>query len=227
VDLSKDQDRLIQPRIALLSRICPVAEEKGITVCAPVRFPPDSPQADRALYHLGTLHAEKQEPDWAASHDQFAKLVAMYQQRREQNADAPAPFLDHARHGMARALRKQGKLEESAELLKQVIAAVPDGEKLNARALLDLAHIHYTQGRMGDARDIFGRVGLLFDDPDLTPEALYWAGRATAETGEVIEGARLWALLLRSYPKTSWAEYAAKELKNRGIVLDEKGKVKE
>lgn len=47
VDIARqDQDRLLQARVALLGRLCPVAEEKGITVCAPVRFPPDSPRAD-------------------------------------------------------------------------------------------------------------------------------------------------------------------------------------
>lgn len=46
VDLSRDQNRLVQPRVALLGKLCPRAEEKGITVCAPVRFPPDSPTAD-------------------------------------------------------------------------------------------------------------------------------------------------------------------------------------
>ncbi len=46
VDMAREQERLIKPRIELLGKICPLAEEKGITVCAPVRLPPDSPEAD-------------------------------------------------------------------------------------------------------------------------------------------------------------------------------------
>ncbi len=59
VFLSKDQERLTRPRLAFLRRLCPVAADKGITLCAPVRFPPDSPAADalkvgaNLIYDLG------------------------------------------------------------------------------------------------------------------------------------------------------------------------------
>jgi hypothetical protein len=36
----------MESRVALLSKLCPAAEDKDITICAPVRLPPDTPKAD-------------------------------------------------------------------------------------------------------------------------------------------------------------------------------------
>ena len=128
---------------------------------------------------------------------------------------------------MARALRFQKKFDDAAMILEDVVLKTPEGESLNANALLQLGHVQYARGELARAREIFGRVGLLYDDPQSTPEALFWAGKSTADAGEVLEGAKLWALLLRKYPATKWAELAQKELNNRGIVRDEKGNIKE
>ena len=188
---------------------------------------PAGPYGERALYQLGALHAEQAQPDWARSLECFQRLVGKYREDQKKDPKAPAPFLHYAQYGMAKALRAQGKLEESAPLLEEVVANMPDGESLNASALLQLGHIQYDRGFKVQARDFFGRVGLLYVDPQLTPEALFWAGKATAESGEVIEGAKLWALLIRNYPSTEWSGVAEKELKNRGIVRDSDGNIKE
>jgi len=188
---------------------------------------PDSSFADRAMEQIGDLYAEGDTPDWAESARWHAKLLDYYAQRQKADPKAPTPFLNHARYGLARALYNQGKPDDAASLLEKVIAAVPDGEKLSAAALVQLAHIRYTRNELDAAGDIFRRIGLLFDDPEITPEALYWAGRVTAEAGEVMEGAKLWALLGREYSDSNWWPLAREQLQRRGIILDDRGYVKE
>lgn len=46
LDLNRSADSLFANRLLLLNKICPVAEEKGLVVCMPVRVPSDAPGAD-------------------------------------------------------------------------------------------------------------------------------------------------------------------------------------
>ena len=192
-----------------------------------LKITPDSPHADRAMEQIGAIHAEGDKPDWAQSARWYTMLLDHYTARKKAEPEAPAPFLHHAQFGLARAFCNQGKLDEAAGLLEQVIAHVPDGEKLSAAALLQLAHIHYSRKQLSEAGDIFRRIGLLYDDSEITPEALFWAGRVTAEAGDVLEGARLWALLGRDYPQSAWWPPAREQLQRRGIILDERGYLKD
>ena len=188
---------------------------------------PTSPFADRALHQLGELYADDPQPDWAKSYEYFAQLANRYAEALKTNAKAQTPLLHNARYGMARALRFQKRFDEAAKLLEEVLARVPDGERLNASAALQLAHVQYARGELARARDIFGRVGLLYEDDQITPEALFMAGKATVDGGEVMDGAKMWALLIRKYPAARWAELAEKELRNRGIVRDAEGNIKQ
>ncbi|HUU69742.1 MAG TPA: tetratricopeptide repeat protein [Planctomycetota bacterium] len=188
---------------------------------------PEGEFGGKALLQLGEAYANEPDPDWAKSYANFDKLVTRYKERLKKDPKSPVPLFQHARFGMARALRFQKKFDDAAMILEDVVVKTPEGESLNANALLQLGHVQYARGELARAREIFGRVGLLYDDPQSTPEALFWAGKSTADAGEVLEGAKLWALLLRKYPATKWAELAQKELNNRGIVRDEKGNIKE
>ena len=188
---------------------------------------PDGEFGDKALLQLGETYADEPDPDWAKSYSNFDKLVTQYKDRLKKDAKAPAPLFQHARFGMARALRFQKRFDDAAMILEDVVVKTAEGESLNANALLQLGHVQYARGELPRAREIFGRVGLLYDDPQTTPEGLFWAGKSTADAGEVLEGAKLWATLIRNYPGTKWAESAEKELANRGIVRDQKGNIKE
>lgn len=46
LDLNHSSESLFANRLILLNKICPVAQEKGLVVCLPVRVPSDAPGAD-------------------------------------------------------------------------------------------------------------------------------------------------------------------------------------
>ncbi|MDT8390140.1 MAG: hypothetical protein RRC34_06490 [Lentisphaeria bacterium] len=62
LDLHHANESLFANRLLLLNKVCPVAEEKGLVVCMPVRVPSDAPGADGSrmaanlIYEAGFKH---------------------------------------------------------------------------------------------------------------------------------------------------------------------------
>ncbi len=80
------------------------------------------------------------------------------------------------------------------------------------------AHSYFGLGQAARARQDweeaarrFMSVGILFDDPELTPEALYYAMEAFGQSGKTQERARTARELQGRYPDSSWAGKAKQE----------------
>jgi len=187
---------------------------------------PDTEYRDRALYQMAALAVSGGEPDWAKCIGYLEQLLQEYDERLKGEPSAETPFMNYALLDLGKAYRSIEKYEKALEPLSRAVARMPDGELLYAEAALQLAHVKYARKELVDARNIFSRIGLLYEDDTITPEALFWAGRTTLEAGNPMGGAGIWALLVRNYGSSSFAHDARRELQRHGMVLDTDGYVK-
>lgn len=87
-------------------------------------------------------------------------------------------------------------------------ASKPDLIDLRARSYYGLGRAAAGREAWDDAARLFMSVGILFDDPDLTPDALYQASVAFGELGQGTQQSKVEAELKERYPDSSWATKA-------------------
>lgn len=100
---------------------------------------------------------------------------------------------------LSRALVGSGKGGEAKAQAEEALKLQPEG-RLNAEARLANGHALFAQGKYDDAARAFMAVGLLYDEKDLTPEALARAEEAYRKAGSEADATRTREELKRRYP---------------------------
>ena len=82
---------------------------------------------------------------------------------------------------------------------------------LRSRSYFALAELEEAAGRLEAAARTFLSVALLYDDPELTPQALYRAARVLRQAGRVTEAEQTRRELRERYPDSEWVRAAEKQ----------------
>ncbi len=103
--------------------------------------------------------------------------------------------------------RKKKKYEEAGVYLERAaeLASEPDLMDIRARSYYGLGQVAQAKKDWDRAARYYMSVGILFDDPELTPECLYQAAQAFGESGEDKKKRDTLAELSKRYPESSWA----------------------
>jgi tetratricopeptide (TPR) repeat protein len=152
-----------------------------------VASPSFDPASDIPLY-LGQARAQLNEFEPAVA--AFDKYLAAH----------PAPQ-EKVRGLMekSRALIGLKKFDEAAAAAKEVTEIYQDG-LTNAKALILLGDVEFARKNYGDAGKMYERVSLLFQDPEITPQALKKAAEAYEKAGNATKAQEMKSNLLKYYP---------------------------
>jgi tetratricopeptide (TPR) repeat protein len=93
-----------------------------------------------------------------------------------------------------------GEFEQARKLVEDAQLLQPEG-RLNAEARLLAGRIHSARGEHGEAARSFMTVAVLYDDPNLSPQALKLAADAYRKTGQNTEADDALGELRRRYPE--------------------------
>ena len=80
---------------------------------------------------------------------------------------------------------------------------------MRARSYFGLGQAAAARDRSEEAARYFMSVAVLYDDPELTPEALYRAAEAFQKLGRAGDRDKALAELRQRYPQSSWAAQPA------------------
>lgn len=80
-----------------------------------------------------------------------------------------------------------------------------------ATLYVDRGRLLESLDRPGDALESFLRVAIIYDHPELTPEAMYRSIRCHRKLGETTEARNFFNELLKRYPASEWAKKARAE----------------
>lgn len=150
----------------------------------------DAPDASDDLL-LSLAQAQLGAGDCASARATAAKLLPRL---HEPKIKARAHLL------MSRALAGLGKGDEAKAQAEEALKLQPEG-RLNAEARLANGRALLAQNRYDDAARAFMAVALLYDEKDLTPEALSRAEQAYRKAGAEADAQRAREELQRRYPE--------------------------
>jgi TolA-binding protein len=108
---------------------------------------------------------------------------------------------------LGRLATEAGDVAEAKASLSQAAerASKEEWADLRARSYLGLAHLAELGGDREEAARTFLSVALLYDDPTLTPEALFRAAQTLQALGRTVERDQTLKELRERYPETTWA----------------------
>ncbi len=127
---------------------------------------------------------------------------------------APAELAQEATVGLGQLLRQQRKLDESAQLLDELIRRQPDSP-MAPRARLERARVWYDQGEEDRATPILQAIAES-DSADLHDDADYWLAKCAMRQGDYAEAASRLAEAEARYPKS---ELRPEIVYDRGVAL--------
>ncbi|MBN2328395.1 MAG: tetratricopeptide repeat protein [Candidatus Omnitrophica bacterium] len=121
-------------------------------------------------------------------------------------------FLPEIYWTRAKALEQLGEEQQALEWYEKSLNQMqklgnPD-YAFEANLFMDRGRLLQRLGRTGDALESFLRVAIIFDHPQLTPEALYRSIQCHDILKENKEALTLWDELQTRYPDSSWAKKA-------------------
>jgi TolA-binding protein len=110
-------------------------------------------------------------------------------------------------------LANQAEFDAARQAYNKAIHS-PAGAKTEtaAKAQLMIGETFFHQKNYEAALREYLRVEILYDYPNRQAAALLQAGRCRERLGEASEATKLYRKILKSYPNTSFAKDAAKEL---------------
>lgn len=124
--------------------------------------------------------------------------------------EEPAQTREGARAALelGRLSMERGHVDVAQSHFEKAAAWATDDEDadVRARSLMGLGRLAEQAGDFARAARFFLSVGVLFDDPAITPEALYRATVALAETDRAMEREETARELKARYPNSEWAE---------------------
>jgi TolA-binding protein len=114
---------------------------------------------------------------------------------------------------LGRCLANQAEFDAARQAYNKAIHS-PAGAKTEtaAKAQLMIGETFFHQKNYEAALREYLRVEILYDYPNRQAAALLQAGRCRERLGEASEATKLYRKILKSYPNTSFAKDAAKEL---------------
>ncbi len=149
-------------------------------------------QVSDAQMGLARAHAGKR--NWAEAVQAYRKVIL-----GEGNSDLGM----EARLGVARAIIEKGDdLDPAQRYVNEVLTERPEG-LLNARARLVQGDILVVQKKDKEAGAQYYSVGVLFDNPELSPWAMKLASEAFERAGDMAEARRIRDELAKKYPKAA------------------------
>jgi len=121
-------------------------------------------------------------------------------------------------HTRARAFEGLGDKTKAMEWYEKSLVELqklgnPD-TSFEAVLFMDRGRLFDQLNRTGDALECFLRVAIIYDHPELTPEALYRSMRCHRALNEAEEIKTLYAELQKRYPHSQWAMKAQAEFKS-------------
>lgn len=149
-------------------------------------------EAADASDELRTLlvQAQVKAGDYEGARNTLGKLLPHL---HEPKAKASARLL------LAEALLGQGAGEEAKAQAEEALKLQPEG-RLNAEARLVNGRALLAQGRHEDAARAFMAVALLYDEKDLSPQALFMAEQSYRKAGNTVDADHAREERLRRYP---------------------------
>ncbi len=107
---------------------------------------------------------------------------------------------------------KDGNTEVARGYLQRAAEIATDDRlvDIRARSYFALAQVAAEEEDWSRAARLYLSVGILFEDPDLTPSSLYYAAQALSHAGRQTEAAHALQELKKRYPDSEWAEKAQK-----------------
>ena len=152
-------------------------------------------QISDAQMGLARAHAGKR--NWGEAIQAYKKVIV-----GEGNNDLGM----EARLGAVRAIIEKGDdLDPAQRYVNEVMTERPEG-LLNARARLLQGDILVVQKKDKEAGAQYYSVGVLFDNPELSPWAMKLASEAFERAGDMAEARRIRDELAKKYPKAAGAE---------------------
>ncbi len=183
---------------------------------------------DQVLKWLGQQYVKKGQPGQAAHyldmamdspgydpHSDLALQAGLAQLQSAQYHEAVESFkryleshplpAEQARGNLllAQAYMKMQELDLAENAVQQALQNQPEG-RMNGEARLALGDIELRRGNFEEAAKTFSSVALLYDDPSITPLALYKAGKAFEKSGDDRKAANMREDLEEKYPDFSY-----------------------
>ena len=155
--------------------------------------------ADRALLRLA--HAYEQTKNWAESRRAMETLAANH---------PASPWIHEAHFGRAWTFENTkdyaNALTSYTDLTRKTATGVA------AKAQIRIGHCQMAQKKFPEAAVAFLLVPYTYNYPEYSAEAWYKSGRAYIAMKQPAEAEKSWRQVVRSYPKSKWAEEAGKQL---------------
>lgn len=177
----------------------------------------DSKRADAALFQLALLYGEIDPPDHTAVIRFCDELIRRF---------PDSNLLLLAQFTKAEALWTQGRDKHKDASDLYVAVAQKGAGQLKVKSTMRLGHIALADEQHATAARYFAEVGILYNDDEFCPEALYYAGKANVSLKEVGEGVRFWQQLLKRYPASQWAAAATQDLGAMGYTVSSDGTIR-
>jgi len=174
-----------------------------------------SEKADVALYQLARLHGELDPPDHKA-------VIKYCDQLLEHHGKSKLAL--QTKSVKAEALYRLQKYDAAEKLYIEVSQRGAGALKVDA--IITLGHVCFAKKEYAAAARYFAEIGLLYDDPEFAPDALYFAGKANFLLKDHGEAVKFWQQLLARYPASKRAANARKELGPLGHVIAPDGSIK-
>jgi len=143
---------------------------------------------------MGLARAYSGKGDWNEAIRAYKKVIAS-----EGNSDLAM----EARLGAARSIvEKSDDLQPAQGFVNEVMTERPEG-LFNAQARIMQGDILMVQKKYKEAGAQYYSVGVLFDNPELSPWAMKLAAQAFERAGDMAEAKRIQAELTQKYPKVT------------------------
>ncbi len=147
-------------------------------------------------YYLGEAYRLKKDPDQAVTH-------------YDASLAAPNEFKAKAVFGKALANAARSHFDEAAAGFEQSIREASGDNALTLQARLELGNLHEIQSHFLDAAKAFFAAGILYDDLEHVPEALFKAGEMFEKAGKPEEAVKAYDELTKRFPNHPRAKEAA------------------
>lgn len=171
----------------------------------------DWPAAERAGLHLSGQGGAWTTLGWfqtGRAREELGQRDPAREAYRKALSDKPTRESVEAAYRLGRLALSAGDADEAKSSLTRAAEQASTAElaDLRARSYFGLAELEEKSGQADQAARTFLSVALLYDDPELTPEALYRAAQTLSVSGRKDEAEQTRRELRQRYPGSAWAK---------------------
>lgn len=124
----------------------------------------------------------------------------------------PPPYLTRAYLGLGKAYRVLGAYEKAITILNKVLENSSDN-MMGAFARMEIGNVKLKESDFAEAAKQYMMVGILYEDNDLCPMALYHAGISFGRAGSKEKSLEAFNQLIKKYPQNELSVKAKEEIK--------------